>query len=107
MNVKTNNSLKSCIALAALEAVIDPEIGLNIVDLGLILELDFDESKQNINVKMTLTTPFCPMGESISGAVKRVLENTFPHTLVLIELNFDQPWSHERISEEGLKFLNN
>ncbi|HEX5653789.1 MAG TPA: metal-sulfur cluster assembly factor [Chitinophagaceae bacterium] len=106
MNVKTNNEIKSCIALAALEAVIDPEIGLNIVDLGLILGLDFDESKQNINVTMTLTTPFCPMGETISGAVKRVLENTFRHTVVLIDLNFDQPWNHGRISEEGLKFLN-
>jgi metal-sulfur cluster biosynthetic enzyme len=106
MNVNTNNELKSCIALAALEAVIDPEIGLNIVDLGMILELEFDEPEQNLHVTMTLTTPFCPMGESISGSVKRVLENTFPQTTVLVELNFDQPWSHERISEEGLKFLN-
>lgn len=106
MNVKTNNSLKSCIALAALEAVIDPEIGLNIVDLGLVLELDFDETVQMIHVGMTLTSPFCPMGESISAAAKRVLENTFPTTKVLIDLRFDPPWSHERISEVGLKFLN-
>ena len=63
MNVITNNNIKSTVALAALQNVMDPEIGLNIVDLGLIYQLDFDESEKKIYCAMTLTTQFCPMGD--------------------------------------------
>lgn len=106
MNVITNNKIKCTIALAALESVMDPEIGLNVADLGLIYQIDFDEAEKKIYVTMTLTTQFCPMGESITGAVKRVLKNTFTGEKVFIELSFDPPWNHERISEEGQQFLN-
>lgn len=106
MNVITNNNIKCTIALAALENVVDPEIGLNVVDLGLIYQLDFDDAKKKIYVTMTLTTQFCPMGESITGAVTRVMENTFTGEEVLLELVFDPPWDHERISEEGQEYLN-
>ena len=106
MNVLTNNNIKCTIALVALENVVDPEIGLNVVDLGLIYQIDFDETNSKIYVDMTLTTQFCPMGESITDAVKRVLENTFTGMEVQLELTFDPPWSHERISEEGQKYLN-
>ena len=106
MNVITNNNIKCTVALAALESVIDPEIGLNVVDLGLIYQLDFDEVGKKIYVTMTLTTQFCPMGESITAAVKRVLEKTFEGETGSLELSFDPPWSYERISEEGKQFLN-
>jgi metal-sulfur cluster biosynthetic enzyme len=106
MNVITNNTIKCTIALAALEQVIDPEIGLNVADLGLICQVDFDDAEKKMYVTMTLTTQFCPMGESITSAVKRVLENTFSGEEVLLRLSFDPPWSYERISEEGQKFLN-
>lgn len=106
MNVITNNNIRCTIALAALESVMDPEIGLNVVDLGLIYQLDFDEAEKKIYVTMTLTTQFCPMGESITGAVKRVLESTFTGAEVFIELSFDPPWNHDRISEDGQQFLN-
>jgi len=106
MNVITNNNLKCTIALASLQNVVDPEIGLNVVDLGLIYQVDFDEANSVIYVAMTLTTQFCPMGESITEAVKRALENTFTGMKVQLELTFNPPWSHERISEEGQNFLN-
>jgi len=77
MNVVTNDNIRCTIALAALEQVMDPEIGLNIVDLGLIYQVDFDEAAKKIYLTMTLTTAFCPMGEAITSAAKRVLENTF------------------------------
>lgn len=106
MNVITNNNIRCTIALAALEQVVDPEIGLNVVDLGLIYQVDFDEANKKIFLTMTLTTQFCPMGESITAAAKRVMEHTFPGEEVWVELSFDPQWSHERISEEGKQFLN-
>ena len=105
-NVITNDNLQCTVALAALQNVMDPEIGLNIVDLGLIYQLDFDESEKKIYCAMTLTTQFCPMGQSITSAVKRVLENTFTAMVVQLTLTFTPPWNHERISEEGQKYLN-
>ena len=106
MNVITNNNIKSTIALAALQNVMDPEIGLNIVDLGLIYQLDFEETEKKIFCTMTLTTQFCPMGESITNAAKEVLESTFPQSEAAIELTFNPPWNYEMISEEGQQFLN-
>ena len=106
MSVITNNNIKSTVALAALQTVMDPEIGLNIVDLGLIYQLDFDESEKKIYCSMTLTTQFCPMGESITNAVKENLKRSFPEYKAEIDLTFDPPWSHEMISEEGREFLN-
>ena len=106
MSVITNNNIKSTVALAALQNVMDPEIGLNIVDLGLIYQLDFDESEKRIYCAMTLTTQFCPMGESITNAVKENLKLSFPEYKLTIKLTFDPPWNHEMISEEGHEFLN-
>ena len=106
MNVLTNNNIKCTIALAALQTVTDPEIGLNVVDLGLIYQIDFDEILSKIFVSMTLTTQFCPMGASISAAVSRALENTFINNEVTLQLTFDPPWSNVMISTEGKIFLN-
>jgi metal-sulfur cluster biosynthetic enzyme len=106
MAVITNNNIKSTIALAALESVYDPEIGLNVVDLGLIYQIDFDECTDEVFCQMTLTTQFCPMGESITDGVKNMLEATFPGYMVKIDLTFDPPWNFEKISEEGRTFLN-
>lgn len=106
MNVISNHTINATIALAALEEVLDPEIGLNVVDLGLIRQLDFDESGKTIFVSMTLTTQFCPMGETLTAAVKRVLERTFGNREVKVDLCFDPPWTPDRISERGKSFLN-
>ncbi|HQX95365.1 MAG: metal-sulfur cluster assembly factor [Chitinophagaceae bacterium] len=106
MNVISNNKLKSTIALAALQNVMDPEIGLNIVDLGLVYQIDFDESEKKIYCTMTLTTQFCPMGESITNAAKESLKLGFPEYEPNIKLTFDPPWNHEMISEAGQDFLN-
>jgi metal-sulfur cluster biosynthetic enzyme len=106
MNLITNDNIRCTIALAALQNVMDPEIGLNIVDLGLIYQLVFDETGKKIFCTMTLTTQFCPMGESISNAAREVLASVFPGGDVEINLTFDPPWNHEMISEEGQNFLN-
>ena len=105
MNVITNNLVKCNIALASLLQVTDPEIGLNVVDLGLIYQLDFDERLRRIYAEMTLTTQFCPMGESIVDGVTNALQTTFSEDQVQVALTFDPPWNSERISEEGRLFL--
>ncbi len=106
MNVITNNNIKCTVALAALQTVTDPEIGLNVVDLGLIYQIDFDEASRKIFISMTLTTQFCPMGESIMDAVTQAVQSTFTGDEVKVELTFYPAWNHERISKEGQTFLN-
>ncbi|HJV20021.1 MAG TPA: metal-sulfur cluster assembly factor [Sediminibacterium sp.] len=106
MNVITNNQLKATVALAALQNVVDPDIGLNIVDLGLVYQIDFDEANRKIYCTMTLTTQFCPMGEPITLAAKEALKACFGEEEVIVELSFDPPWNHEMISEAGWEFLN-
>ena len=63
--------------MEALRGVIDPEIGLNIVDLGLVYQIDFDEETNEIFLAMTLTTQFCPMGESIRDSAESVMQDAF------------------------------
>ena len=106
MNVITNNNLKCTIVLAVLQDVMDPEIGLNVVDLGLIYQVDFDEENRHMVVSMTLTTQFCPMGESIVDAVTRAIEQAFADYKIQVILTFEPLWNNVRISEEGQEFLN-
>lgn len=105
-SVITNNTEKCEMALSALHHVIDPEIGLNIVDLGLLYQVDFDEGNKLVCVSMTLTTQFCPMGDSIRSNAVMALQRAFPAYGIQLELVFDPPWSAERISEQGREFLN-
>lgn len=105
MNIDTNNTMKSLIAESALRLVFDPEIGINIIDLGLVYAIHFDEEQKKVNVTMTLTTEFCPMGESIVHNAGEALKSAFPEYQAGIELTFDPPWNHERISEDGNQFL--
>lgn len=105
IQVTTNNQLMATIALAALQNVEDPEIGLNVVDLGLIYQLDFDESEKKIYCTMTLTTQFCPMGGSIRDNCLQSLQHAFPGYEIMVTLQFDPPWNATRISAEGRKFL--
>jgi len=103
----TNDQVKCDKALGALYHVIDPEIGLNVVDLGLIYQIDFDEGNRIISVSMTLTSQFCPMGDSIRYSAVSAIQQAFPEYSIDIDLVFNPLWSPERISEQGQKFLNN
>lgn len=106
MNEITNDEEKCRLALGVLKFVIDPEIGLNVVDLGLIYQLDFDENNKKIFCSHTLTTQFCPMGESINDGITNALRQTFPDYEVEAEITFNPPWNSQKISEEGREFLN-
>lgn len=105
MNIKTNNSEKCNQALEGLYRVDDPEIGLNIVDLGLVYELYFDEVDQKAACIMTLTTQFCPMGDAITTDTYNSLTATFPGWEVKINLTFEPAWNFGMVSPEGMEFL--
>jgi len=92
-------------ALRYLREVIDPEIGLNIVDLGLVYALSVNEEAKAIQVNMTLTTQFCPMGAFIVGSVEETLKDYFPGYDVEVELVFEPRWDAGMISEGGKAFL--
>tara|TARA_R110002050_G_scaffold114100_1_gene229404 strand:- start:12176 stop:12499 length:324 start_codon:yes stop_codon:yes gene_type:complete len=106
MDIKTNNTEKNEIAKEGLYSVIDPEIDLNIVDLGLVYEINFNEESKDIVVTMTLTTQFCPMGESIVEATTQAMQQSFPENKIQVNLIFQPPWDQSMISEAGHSFLN-
>ncbi|WP_438351451.1 metal-sulfur cluster assembly factor [Paenibacillus sp. FA6] len=81
-----------------LKEVYDPELGVNIVDLGLIYDLQFVDGI--VSVVMTLTTPGCPMHDMIVGGVKRALE-ALPEILsVEVEVVWEPAWSPSLMSDE-------
>jgi metal-sulfur cluster biosynthetic enzyme len=90
--------------LAALKTVIDPELGINIVDLGLVYHAA--RNPDGIDIALTMTTPACPLGEMITEEIKLVLRDRFPDTPdVRVELVWDPPWSPELMSEESRRQL--
>jgi metal-sulfur cluster biosynthetic enzyme len=88
--------------LRALRNIIDPEIGVNIVDLGFIYGVKSD--KNGIDVKMTLTSPTCPLHGMFTSEVEDTLKKKFK-TRVNIDLVFDPPWTPNRISKDVRKKL--
>ncbi|MDB5013878.1 MAG: metal-sulfur cluster assembly factor [Daejeonella sp.] len=61
-----------------LRSVLDPELEINIVDLGLIYSVEINEKDQSIQIEMTLSSPGCPMGTVILGAVQNCMEHHYP-----------------------------
>ena len=106
INIITNDEEKANFAIEALKDVMDPEIGLNVADLGLIYQIDFDEAEKKIYCTHTLTTQFCPMGESIQNGVTNALQEIFEDYQVNVKVIFDPSWSAKMISDEGREFLN-
>ncbi len=106
INIITNDEEKLIQAIEALKYVMDPEIGLNVADLGLIYQIDFDEAEKKVYCTHTLTTQFCPMGESIQSGVTNALQETFPDCHIEVKVIFNPPWNAQLISDEGREFLN-
>jgi metal-sulfur cluster biosynthetic enzyme len=95
----TATPLTDELVLETLRQVIDPEIGCNIVDLGLIYRFAFQSGK--LTVTMTLTTPGCPMYDSISEGVKNILLTLDGVAEVEVEVVWDPPWHPSMMSETG------
>jgi FeS assembly SUF system protein len=84
--------------LAALRKIYDPEIPVNIYDLGLIYSLDAPGTGL-VSIRMTLTAPNCPVAGRLPGDVERAVRAVPGVTDVKLELTFDPPWSKDRMSE--------
>jgi len=83
----------------ALKEVFDPEIPINIVDLGLIYKLDEAEGK--VDIEMTLTSPHCPVGDQLKARVTDIISNLNGVSAVNINLVFNPPWTKEKMTFDG------
>ena len=84
--------------VAALRTVYDPEMPVNIYELGLIYDASVDEEGRAA-IRMTLTAPNCPVAGTLPGDVERAVRAVPGVTDVKLELTFDPPWSKDRMSE--------
>ncbi|MFO7756378.1 MAG: iron-sulfur cluster assembly protein [Bacteroidales bacterium] len=86
--------------ISVLKSVYDPEIPVNIYDLGLIYEISMDEDKV-ANITMTLTAPNCPMADMIVEEVKYKVAGTKGVKDCNVELTFDPPWDRDMMTDEA------
>ncbi len=83
----------------ALEEVIDPELGLDFVSLGLVYDVNIEES--DVQVKFTLTTPACPIGPQVSEQMIEFVGDLEGVASVRPEMTFDPPWTPEMMTEDA------
>jgi metal-sulfur cluster biosynthetic enzyme len=100
---KTKGKITKEEILKVLKNVVDPEIGINIVDLGFIYKIDVNGKK--VNISMTLTNPSCPMHAMFIHEVEDAIKAVFDDVDVKVQLVFDPPWSPERMSKDAKKKL--
>jgi FeS assembly SUF system protein len=91
--------------VAALKTVFDPEIPVDVYELGLIYRLDVDPER-NIEVDMTLTAPGCPVAGDMPGWVENAVSSVTGVGQVTVKLVFDPPWDPSRMSDEARLALN-
>ena len=87
-----------------LKKVIDPELFVNIVDLGLIYVVDIQpgsDGKENVNVEMTMTSPMCPAGPQLVANSRQVIEAIEGVGTVDIKVVMDPPWTPEKMTEDA------
>ena len=86
--------------IAALKEVYDPEIPVNIYDLGLIYELTINKERE-VSILMTFTAPNCPMADQVMGEVQQSVEVVPGVTKCTIELTFEPQWDRSMLSDEA------
>ena len=91
--------------IEAVKKIYDPEIPVNIYELGLIYKIDVDE-KNNVNVDMTLTSPNCPVAESLPNEVKENIKKVEGVSDVNLNLVWEPPWDKDKMSEAAKLELN-
>ncbi|WP_119391454.1 SUF system Fe-S cluster assembly protein [Taklimakanibacter lacteus] len=90
---------------AALKTVYDPEIPVDIYELGLVYKVDIEDDRQ-VKIDMTLTAPGCPVAGDMPGWVENAVGAVPGVSGVKVNLVFDPPWDHSRMSDEARVALN-
>src|SRR6266436_3727845 len=85
--------------MEALENVIDPELGLDFVELGLVYEIEVEGG--DVHITFTLTTPGCPIGPQVTEQMKEFVSEVEGVEKVFPKMVFSPPWSPERMSEDA------
>lgn len=88
----------------ALRQVKDPELGLNIIDIGLVYDVDVSD-EGSVHIKMTLTSPGCPAGPEIMGDAKQTVEALEGVTAVEVELVWEPYWTPEKMDPRVKAFM--
>lgn len=89
---------------AALASVVDPEVALNIVDVGLVYGVTLDAERAH--VRLTMTSPACPVADVVISDVEAALDAVVPPELTIaVELVWEPPWTPERLSANARRFL--
>ena len=91
--------------ITEIKKIYDPEIPVNIYELGLIYKVEIDQ-KNKVNVEMTLTSPNCPVAESLPNSVKENIMKVDGVTDVDLKLVWDPPWDKDKMSEAAKLELN-
>ena len=92
--------------IAAFKTVYDPEIPVDIYELGLIYKVDIDEATRKVDIDMTLTAPGCPVAGDMPGWIESAARSVEGVDDVEVRLTFDPPWDPSRMSDEARLALN-
>lgn len=87
--------------IAVLKTVYDPEIPVDVFEMGLIYEIKIDK-EANVHIMMTLTSPSCPVAESLPAEVEEKVRGIIDVKSAKVEITFDPPWERDMMSEEAL-----
>ncbi|MCK9270779.1 MAG: SUF system Fe-S cluster assembly protein [Bacteroidales bacterium] len=98
MDSNNSQSLREAV-IEEIQSVYDPEIPVNIFELGLVYEVKVEDDK--VHVLMTLTSPNCPVAESLPMEVKQKIEALHGVSEAEVEITFDPPWDEDMMSDEA------
>lgn len=104
MDLYSDKEKREIEILQFLKEVIDPELEINIIDMGLVYKVNYDE-KSKITIDLTLSTKNCPMGDVIISGVENCLKRHFPKSEIIINMVWEPKWSRDFLTPVGKKEL--
>ena len=90
--------------IANLREVYDPEISINVYDLGLIYDIDIDEKESSVNITATLTSAFCPFADEIIGSMQKA-GYTKNVLTVNVDITFDPPFTMDSVPQDTIDIM--